>query len=343
MINESFICTNHIEIKKTISPSEKLKTNQNLNTMSSTGSSTSGTLTPASLGTPDFKIVDITPSEVASALQEYLNRGSRLTGVSLDDIKTALPKAVTDPKRATLVDLLNAGMKIFDALVWLSAGRPSTHPLTVDSGAKVTDITSMHDIARAVFYNYFFIVTQARYPVKAGDVAQPKTPNFLSVILGMKEDQGVYVERVCSFEPEKFDKSWAQYVQFKGFGQEAISRFGLGVAGYRLFGPFKLYAPEKAYPENLKSAVEFATKIAKSAPTWDIHPATRRAEILTKRGNLNKNLTNLILDVFTDEQIEEMVKTRVLFKLPVREAGARNYLQWTAEDDISGTTLIFQA
>jgi len=294
------------------------------------------------VGTPDFKVVDIDPSVVASVLQGYLNRGSKLTGVSLDDIKTSLAKRVDNPGKSTLTDLLLAGMKIFDAIIWLTAGRPATHPLTVDDAMTEKDIPSLHEVARALFYNYFFILTQARYPVRSASGDAPKVPNFLKTIMGMAEAQDHYVNLICSFEPEKFDKSWVKTVNFRGFGQEAVSRFGLGVAGYRLFGPFKLYKPRDDYPVELQPAVKFATSVATAAPTWDIHPATRDPSVLTKRGNLNKNLSNLILEVFTEEQIDEMVSTKVLFKKPEKEAGSRNYLQWTATDDISGTTLIFR-
>jgi len=296
----------------------------------------------ATIGNADFKVIDIDPVTVAAVLQTYLNRGSKLTGVSLDDIKTALPKAVNNHSTATLNDLLLAGMKLFDAIVWLTADRPNTHPLTVDKGAVEKDIPSLHDVARAVFYNYFFVITQARYPTRSGVSDAPRVPNFLRTIMGMSDDQHKYVERICSFEIEKFDKAWVKNVRFSGFGQEVVSRFGLGVAGYRLFGPFKLYTPRPDYPESLRPAVEFATAVSKSPPTWDIHPATRDASVLTKRGNLNKNLTNLILDVFTEAQIDEMVATKVLYKKLEREATARNYLQWTAVDDISGSQLIFQ-
>jgi len=294
------------------------------------------------LGTPDFKTVDIIPQDVARALQVYLERGSKLTGVSLDDIKTSLVKRIDDQKKVTLVELLGAGMKIFDAIVWLTAGRPTTHPLTVDSALSEKNITSLHEVARAVFYCYFFIITQARYPVRSNAIAEPKTPAFLTNLLGMTEKQYHYVNIVCSFEPEKFDKSWVKYVNFKDFGQESLSRFGLGVAGYRLFGPFKLYKPEKTYDESLQAAVDFATKISKSPPTWGIHPTTRDPSVLTKRGNLNKNLSNLILDVYTETQIDEMVSTKILFQKPSREPNSRNYLQWSRDDDISGNDLIFR-
>lgn len=295
------------------------------------------------VGAPDFKVVDINPDEVAKALQKYLERGSKLTGVSLDDISTSVIEMPSDVKKVTLSDLLEKGMKLFDAIVWLTADRPSTHPLRVDAAMTKDKLPSLHEIARAVFYVYFFLITQARYPAGSKSTDKPRVANFLKVIMGMDDDQSVYVDRICSFDPQKFDPAWVKAVNFKSFGQETLSRFGLGVAGYRLFGPFKLYTPKDGLSQELMNAFTFASAVAKSPATWDIHPLTRNVNILTNRGNLNKNLGNLILEVFTEEQINEMVITKILYGKPSKEASHRNYLTWAPTDDISGTNLIFRS
>jgi hypothetical protein len=295
-------------------------------------------------GVPDFGLVHIDPEEVAKSLQTYLETASKLTGVSLDDISLAVISQPANGEKATLVDLLNVGMKLFDAIVWLTAGRPPSHPLVVDKGMKKENVPSLHTVARAVFYCYFMIVVQARYPVSGKTAAKdaPKIPNFLKTIMGMDGPQHEYVETICSFEPQKFDAKWAQHVSFSGLGQETLSRFGLGVAGYRYFAPFGLYETKDGLPDNLTAAVAFARTIAKTAPTWDIHPLTRRPDVLTKRGNLNKNLGNLLLDCFTEETLKEMEAAKVIYKVPIREPSHRNYLQWTVEDDISGNSYIFK-
>jgi hypothetical protein len=293
-------------------------------------------------GVPNFGIIHIDPIETAKAFQAYLDTASKLTGVALDDINRTVIRLPSDVTKVTLADLIALGMKLFDAVVWLTAGRPTTHPLMPDPGMKKEEIPSMHDIARSVFYCYFMLVTQARYPVSRNTTEKPKIPNFLKTIMGMDKDQHIYVERICSFEPQKFDPAWARHVTFDGFGQEVLSRFGLGVAGYRLFGPFGLYKTKPDISDDLLPAVNFAKTVAKAPASWDIHPLTRNPNILTNRGNLNKNLGNLILDCFTTEQIEEMVKAKIIFATPTREIAHRNYLQWTAIDDISGNAQIFR-
>lgn len=292
------------------------------------------------VGVPKFNVVDIDPQIVASCLQDYVNRGSKLTGVSLDDIDTSMVKVPPKPEEATLTELLEGGMQLFDALVWLTAGRPESHPLTISGVMEESDIPSLMEVAKAVFYVYFFLMTQARYPVSSKDNSAPKVPNFLKVVMGLSEPQEDYVNRICSFNPTQFDPSWVKHISFKGLGQETLSRFGLGVAGYRLFSPFGLYEPRSDLSPDLVPAVTFAQTIAKASPTWDVHPLTRNPNILKSRGNLNKNLGNLILLAFTEDQINEMVKSRILFQKPVKEPSYRNYLLWTPEDDISGNTKI---
>jgi hypothetical protein len=296
---------------------------------------------PAILGVPDFNIQHIDPAEVAKAFQTYLDTASKLTGVSLDDIRLSVISLPADQSTMTLTDLLEIGMPLFDAVIWLTAGRPKDYALTVDATMKKEDIPSMHEVARSVFYVYFMLVTQARYPAPSTTREKPRIPNFLRVIMGMDEEQHIYVERICSFSPQKFDPAWAKYVQFDKFGQEVLSRFGLGVAGYRLFNPFALYTPRDDISDNLKEACAFARKVATSPASWEVHPLTRNPNVLTRRGNLNKNLGNLILDVFTEPQISEMVNAKILYAKPEREAAHRQYMQWGSNDDISGTTKIF--
>lgn len=298
--------------------------------------------TPNFLGVPNFGLIHIDPEETAKAFQAYLDTASKLTGVSISDISRQVIRSPANPSTVTLTELLALGMKLFDAVVWLTAGRPSNYPLVADPTMTKDRIPSLHEVARAVFFNYFMLLTQARYPAPSNESEKPRIPNFLRTIMGMSLDQHVYVEMICSFAPQKFDPSWVKFVEFNNFGQEVLSRFGLGVAGYRLFGPFGLYQTKDDLPLNIQQAVAFARTVAKAPASWSIHPLTRDPNILTARGNLNKNLGNLILDVFTEEQIAEMVRAKILYKKPEREVAHRNYLTWDAHDNISGTNQIFR-
>jgi len=297
--------------------------------------------TPAWTGVPTFRITHIDTESVAKAFQQYLETGSKLTGVDLNDISTAVAQMPSNPGTVTLSELISLGMRLFDAVVWLTANRPNSHPLTLDPAMTKDTIPSTHEIARATFYCYFMLLVQARYPAGLRNPEKPRIPKFLTTIMGMDRDQSHYVSAICTFEPSKFDPKWARFITFNGFGQESLSRFGLGVAGYRMFGPFKLYEPKPGYDTSLAPAIEFAKAVATSRASWDIHPLTRAPSVLTKRGNLNKNLGNLMLDVFSDEQLNEMAAAKIIFKVPTREANHREYKQWQSTNDITGTSFIF--
>jgi hypothetical protein len=301
------------------------------------------------LGNVQFNTVDINPEEVAKALQTFLDRGSKITGVDLDELDLSVHTAVQNPKTAKISDLVKAGIPIFDAITWISANRPESHPLKFDQTKDADKCPSMATIALSVFYVYFMLITQARYPYAGNssgkavdDGSKPRIPAFLLNILGAKEPQEWYMKNICSFPPEKFNPEWIKFVTFGNFGREVLSRFGLGVAGYRMFGPFKLYMHKEDLPANLVSAYNFARAVASTPPTWAIHPITRDPAVLTKRGNLNKNLSNLVLECFSDEQIDEMVKARILFAKPIRDVQHRNYLMWEQTDDISGSSYLFR-
>jgi hypothetical protein len=305
---------------------------------------------PLPTGNLNFNVADVVAADVAAAFQSFLDRGSKTTGVSLDNIDLGVVRLPANPGSETLVDLLKVGVKIFDATVWLTKGRPATHKLRVDPAKTEDSIPSLADIANALIYTFFFQLTQARYPfykgpgyVESPDNQPSKVPKFLVNVLGLKDDQSHYIGLLTSFPPEKFDPSWIKEVKLTNFGQEILSRFGLGVAGYRLFGPFKLYSPKEGITAETKRAYDFARTVAIAKPTWDIHPTTRNPSVLTARGNLNKNLANLILDCFDDVQIEEMVKTRALYAKPVRDPAHINYRTWTDNDDISGSSFIFRS
>lgn len=295
-----------------------------------------------SVGNLDFKTIHIDAIDIAESFQQFVRSGSLLTGISLDDIDVSVHTIPANPQNATLAELLSCGIKLFDAVVWITAGRPASHPIVQsDTKSKDTSIT-LQTVAKSVFFCYFFLLTQARYPASREDKNPPAVPNFLRSIMRLDEPQHIYVENISSFNPAGFDARWVRHVKFEGLGQEALSRFGLGVAGYRLFGPFKIFTPKEGISSNLKSAFDFARNVALSEATWDMHPVTRAPGVLTRRGNLNKNLGNLILDVFTDEQIDEMVAVKMLYAKPTREPAYQNYKTWDKVDDISGSAKIFR-
>ncbi|TQS33995.1 hypothetical protein Golomagni_05641 [Golovinomyces magnicellulatus] len=228
---------------------------------------------------PDFGIIDIDTSTVGRILTAYCHRGSRLVRVDISsiDISSIDCTVTTLPPPGVTIDLpwlLQHGMKFFDAIFWLSASTAKRPPLSAAPDSRTVPVLSHAELSKAIFYIYFFLLTQAKYPSQAAQ-NQP-IPSFLRTILGLTEPPSSYV------------------------------------------------------PEMAVNAYQFARTIATSAPTWNIHPITRDPAIVKERGNLNKNLTNLMLLCFTTEDLTSLVTNKQLFAMPTRQVGYDNWTTWQA-------------
>lgn len=292
------------------------------------------------LGDVSFDSVLLDIEHTADLFKPYVDQGSVRHSVSWKDISTAVKQGTTKEGLKTVVDCLNAGMKLFDAVYWLTSGKKK--PLEED--AKITDesIPSSQKLADALFYCYFFLLTQARYPgVGQGDQLT-NVPKFLNNVMELTAGQKHYSQLLCSFEISKVNPAWIRHYDVRGLGQEAQSRFGLGVAGYRMTAPFKNYTVTKPISDELKQAVALAKLIATEDPNWDFHPATRSGNTLQRYGNVNENMGNLIIEVFTKEQIAEMVKNKILYTEPVPKPSHRQYKTWTPSLHVVSQDLIFK-
>jgi hypothetical protein len=309
-----------------------------------------------------FGTLDIDPAGFAQVLQKYVHEGSKRHRLSKDDIhvyanitedfegkeKIEIQRFSTKEVAKTLKGLLAAGAKFMDAVFWLAIPEaerpePEEHPAAHAGHKQTFSVYNNHqDIARCMFFYFFYILTRARAPViNTGSAAQP-VPQFLNKVLGISKGENEVADYLASFSLENIDPSWVRYIDLGGLSQESLNRFGLGVAGYRLAAPFKMVVPDGPDVTKYKIAIDIATSIAKSPADWDFHPSTRTADVLTLYGNINKNLSNLILRVYKKETIEEMVKVRILFAYPTFDAGHRNFERWSADMSYKPGARIFR-
>jgi len=308
-----------------------------------------------------FGRLDIDPSSFALVLQKYVHEGSKRHRLSRDDIEVFFNIAddfegkeatnVQDFKgltvAKTLPGLLAAGAKFMDAVFWLAIPegdrpQPKEHPAP-KAGTKQTFGTykSHQDIARCMFFYFFYILTRARAPMQATGKGAEPVPQFLSKVLGISKGESEVADYLSSFSLENIDPSWVRHIDLKGLSQESLNRFGLGVAGYRMAAPFKLTVPDGPDVTKYQTAIDVATSFATTGADWDFHPSTRKAEVLTKYGNINQNLGNLILKVYTQDTINQMVKVKILFKSPDHNPAHTNFTRWSKDMKYAPTSPIF--
>lgn len=76
----------------------------------------------------------------------------------------------------------------------------------------------------------------------------------------------------------------------------------------------------------MKFLIEEIIEVAKSDPYYDHHPFFTPLEM--KDVSLTKNLKNLIVLSYKEENINKMVKDKALFEVPIIDPTSSEYLDW---------------
>ncbi|KAJ5426130.1 hypothetical protein N7465_001200 [Penicillium sp. CMV-2018d] len=315
-------------------------------------------------------IVQQRPEQIAKFLQPFVEQGSKLHVLKKEDVivfynpkgdSPDLEKAPENSKEDEYVakshsGLLAAGAKFFDAAIYLSlpeGDRPTPHKHPVPSGGrgtqKIPQYNNLRKITKSILAIYFYIMIRGHPPTLSGDYKDQPMPKFISTVLGITKNKTQISEYVASFPLQHLDPAWwVKYIKLQEIGHEAMSKFGPGVAGYGLASIFNTYEPDKYKGEQAKdkpiwldSAICVAKSFRDAGLCWDFHPATRNPNILTKYGNVNKNITNLILDSYSPKTINELMENRKLPMQLIRDPLHSEYKSWTVDKKYVATSPIF--
>lgn len=349
-------------------------------------------------------IVKQDPETLAQLLQGFINDGSQLhtlhigeitvfanpqnevggvkveiEGIELNNVTTIGDLKVSN----TVSGLLAAGAKFFDAVIYLSLSaelRPPPHEHAPSKDpAKVGKYPLYNDLPRItqyVFSMYFYIMIRAHAPSSIADYKLQPMPKFITSVLGVEEAASSMAEYLASFPLQNLNLAWVKYIKTSTISQEAASRFGLGVAGYRIVSIFNSAEPDKYRttfrktkeekkkeleendgeplpdkeagrepledkPAWLDGAIAVARSFKDAGPCWDFHPATRSPNVLAKYGNINKNATNLLLAAYSPATIQKFVATKKLAIPPVEDVGYTEYKQWHNKGKYVATSKMF--
>jgi len=289
---------------------------------------------------PNFKIsftaVKADSQFMAVAFQCFINAGTALHTIPLTDIHIYIPPGRETP--FSLEDLLSWGNLIGDSVFFLQIyeeDRRATDGFTTSDDGRfllmITDDPS--DTLRPAMSPDSaakLVAAWAIYAmVRAGPPSKPM-PKFVKDQIGMTLSPDEMCKQFTSTSVANWSLEWIKNVQWSQIGQETLSRFGLGVAGYRLIQPFKLYEPRADCTQAIKDACSLMRIIALKPAAWEVHPVTRDPNLLTTLGNVNKNCMNLILAAFTPQQIAEMQGRAISTAVqPSHDAQHVNFRTWT--------------
>lgn len=308
-------------------------------------------VTGVDLSSVSFDTIEIDAQQLAIAIAPFIFQGSKVHFLTRSDLNISVVKygassTVPANERISIANgfegLMRAGQnKFFDVLIYMAMNPADRLPPAEIDENQVTMPVTYGNIARAMFVQYFFVLTRGRVSQATGNVLGSDMPKFLHTVLNCREAPIFYHNLIASFDMHKLGYEWVKHVPFNNIAREAFSRFGLGVAGYRMLSPFKLLTPRVGLAANIQSAYNLAHSMAVANMTWSIHPATRDNAILTQYGPLNANLGNLMLEVFEQAQLTELVTRKVIYAMPVFDPSATQYRTWTGAYTPAANTHIF--
>lgn len=281
-------------------------------------------------GVPAFNSIQLNHDDLARILSPYINEGFSRNRLTPDDIAVDIRLLPEDPVPSTVSGLIQAGMPIFDAIAYLSLPVHRRPNVVRVSDLANTRTDSFMQVAEGVSYLYFFLMTRANIPSGGTGNSNADVPSFLRVFMGYNLSRDAYMQRIASFPLTSIEHTWIRHITVSSLPQTIRSRLSLGIGGYRLFAPFRSYPIRADASPQAINAYNVVRAYLAQGVSWDIHPITRDMNLLSRAGPLNANLSNLILECFSTEEIAQMVQHRMLFQAPVRNPVASNWRTWDA-------------
>lgn len=286
--------------------------------------------------TVDFSAVKVDDVFAGAAFQAFIDAGTQLHTIPLVDIDIFVPLGEQPPY--SLKDLLSWGNRVGDCVFFMQiyeADRDACGGDVLNNPCRFY-VMLTHDPAKSLKppmspdHAAKLVAAWAIYAmVRAGPPSLP-VPKFIKDQIGVSMSPKEMCDSFTLTNPVNWSLEWIRAIKWSTVGRETLSRFGLGVAGYRLIQPFKIYTPKADSKPNIIAACETMRLLAGQGATWEVHPVTRNPNLLTALGNLNKNCMNLMMEAFTSTEMAEMKGNAISSAVtPVHDAQHVNYRSWT--------------
>jgi len=280
------------------------------------------------LGNLQADLIPYDSSALGTLISDLISDVGQINYVSTGDIRVFGPAAGTPPRHVE--EAMRFGTKFFDAVFYFAAD-VSKRP-QVQAGADMGERFKPEVVKMKcrLLWTAVFLMLRGSYPSSEGNAIGSDVPAFLVNIAGMNESPSQVAAGLASFPLLKISTEWVRAIQWSVLAPSIRQRLALGLAGYRLLGPFKIYQCRADCPQDALDAFIWARNIATRPPDYKILSATRSAELIARLGSWNKALGNLMLIVFSAEQLQEMVQNKIIFQMPVRDPRADTWRTWSS-------------
>jgi len=293
------------------------------------------------IGELGLTTVNVNPETLASVIQLFLTDVSKIHSVDKADLQ--IRKDPNNIVPDTVAEAIRYGTKFFDAVYYFTLddkeGVAMLPHYSTDVSLKQLVTKEQDWIIRAcnnLLVCYLHIMMRGAYPSnpKANEIQ--KVPAFFKSILGFDSPLGNVANELASFDLNKIDMSWVKLIKTGSFNIAIKNRLSLGIPGYRMLMPFKLYPLKSGVSQEVKAAYEWVQKLVNRGFYWDIFPPTRSSQVTQKLGPMNAALGNLMLECFTQDQLKEMAEQslKIIFDVPKKDQRANHWRSWSAITDL---------
>jgi len=267
------------------------------------------------IGDIAFEDIHFDAASVGYIFQKFASEGSKRYRVTKADLHIINRTANNVAPYLTIKDAIAGGTRLFDAMAYFAmnaADRPTVVHVALQTGEIDPDI---NEIARSFFFVYFYLISRGRAPAFNQADATGMPPAFLTRVLSITGTESEIVKKVASFDINKMDNRWIKYIDNTLLGTEAINRLALGNAGYRLASALSQPTRQINIAPAAINAQASIVKLLEKGALWDVHPVTRTPEFLSLVKNFNKNLENVMMYYFTQQDLEDMKNNKKIFKM----------------------------
>lgn len=270
---------------------------------------------------PSGHYIDTDLKEFSKALENLINVACQVNRVEIHNLKFKLGRLYDFSTPLTMDILIKNRIPIFDAIIYLSLSSNEKELVRWE----VDENRPSYDEGQITFsclFIYFMLMTRNKaFPDRSETI-----PNFLMKF--MHKPMNIDEIKRCLSENNlnMFNHLWIKGVEIKKLSSAIKNRFKQGIAGMRLFSAIHDNEPDLVVDSNTRVLLDRINELVESGPYWEMHTMFQTNYLSSQA--INANLNNLLLEIYSDGKLKELVNNRSIFKYPVYSARALQYKTW---------------
>jgi hypothetical protein len=277
--------------------------------------------------------IQIDYKRMGKDLAILIEPAARVSGVTKSDL-TVYGRVAEDSgvpviiPPASIAEAMQLGTKFFDAYFYFlleGDNRPAVREgqLSPRPAGEIAD-----ELNRRLSWMAIFLMIRGGYPRTATRAGVTDVPKFLQDFFPTTDTPLEVSKALSSFDINKIDPAWIKVLDWGKSGVVLREKLGRSFAGYRLLNMFMFYRPKADASVTELAAYDYIRGIGMKPLDYNVLSCTRSALLVQTLGPWNKNLTNAIRAIFSQQDIDDAVNRKILAVQPAHQSNASNWRNW---------------